>query len=565
MHRSESYWSRVTIYRPRRRQVLGIAMSGAGAALAGCGSIGRSAGAKSGSQSANQASQAKYGGQLNVAMADDPADLDPSHKPSENKQPLRLVYDELLSLKTTPAVSATDFALQPGLADKWEVPDGQTFIFHLHPGAKFADLPPVNGREFSSADAKWSIEYLSRTGDIAANKKLQPALYAYIFQGMDKLETPDASTLSLHFSAPFVPFLNYIAQYYSPMLPHEVYDRDGNFSKTIAGTGPWQLDTTQSQRGSHWVYKKNPNYFMTGKPYIDQINWLVISDDQTQRAAFQTGQFDFLGADYTTLTPKELPGVLKNSPQAKLATSPGTEGGVIWLNNTQPPLTDERVRQAMQLCIDRSEYVNAVGGGDETWAIAGALPGLYTQKEMEGLVHYDPAEAKKLLSAAGYENSLQLEILNGGVDRGQREVTMIQLFIAQMQRAGITVLWHPLDKATEGKRRKTRQFQLDIAGGGAKADEDEALYGDFYSKSAHNYAGVNDPALDKLVVAQRQEVDPAKRSAICKQACELILKHGYQISFFFPNSYQLFQPYVKNYGTNMFVGGLWARDSWLEK
>jgi peptide/nickel transport system substrate-binding protein len=465
-------------------------------------------------------------------MNDDPSDVDPTHKPTENKEPMRMSYDSLLSLKTGSGVGPTDLVLQPGLADSWETPDGQTFTFHLNQSARFANVSPVNGREATSADVKWSLEYLSRTG-VFANSKMQPALYGYTYEGMDSVETPDSTTVVVRFGSPYVPFLTYQSGYFASIVPREVFDRDGDFSRTTVGTGPWQLDERQSQRGTHWMYTRNPTYFKQGRPYLNEIDWLVLTEDASQRAAFLAGRLDILGADYATLTPQDLQTIEEAYPRAQRYTSPGSDGGIVFINSTRPPLNDIRVRQAMFFCIDRAEFVKAVGAGGEDWALAGAFPGIFTQKEIEGIVKYDPGQSRQLLTAAGYQNGIQLEVLNGGADRGQREVTMIQLFIAQLKRGGFDVTWHPLDKASEGIRRKTHDFQLDFIGTGGESEEDEALYGYFYSKSAHNYNGTSDPELDRLILAQRREVDAQKRLDICKQAATLVYERGYQMSFFF--------------------------------
>ena len=181
----------------------------------------------------------RTGGVLTARQTSDPNDFDPTGKPTNNRSVMCQCYDSLLSFKATPDNPYNDVVLQPGLAEKWEAPDGVTFTFHLRKGVQFHDLKPVNGREVTSADLKWSMEYISRSGQFKGDKKLFPALYSDSFQGLASIETPDPYTVVYKFTDPLAPFLNYCAAEWNPVLAHEIYEQDGNFSKTLVGTGPF--------------------------------------------------------------------------------------------------------------------------------------------------------------------------------------------------------------------------------------------------------------------------------------------------------------------------------------
>jgi ABC-type transport system substrate-binding protein len=285
-----SYWRMRDARRLTRRTML-AASAGAGGALllAACGG-------RQSSQSATSTAYAKPkpGGALTTAQNVEASDFDPTGRPTVNRPLMCYAYDSLLSWKNGPGVPYSDVAVQPGLADSWESPDGLSYVFHLHNGARFQNLPPVNGRPVTSADVKWSAQYVSRTGPIKDDKKLFPAQYADSFSGLQEIQTPDDNTAVVRFAPPFAPYLNYAAAEWNPILAHEVYERDGNFSSLLLGTGPFQLDATAVQKGTRYIYKKNPAYFRDGLPYVDQITELIILDDSTALAAFQTKQVDVL-------------------------------------------------------------------------------------------------------------------------------------------------------------------------------------------------------------------------------------------------------------------------------
>ena len=98
----------------------------------------------------------------------------------------------------------------------------------------------------------------------------------------------------VHFDAPYAPFLNYLDTLTMPIMPHEIYDQDGNMRNRMIGSGPFILDTNATQKGSQWVFNKNPDYWQQGKPYIDKVRYLVINDLTSQRSAFQAKQLDLV-------------------------------------------------------------------------------------------------------------------------------------------------------------------------------------------------------------------------------------------------------------------------------
>ena len=242
-----------------------------------------------------ESGQPKYGGTFNFREDPDPFNFDISYsKSNPNDNAMALTYDSLLDFKMGPAYPYTHWELEPALAERWEVsPDAKSFTFKLRQGAKFHNLPPVNGREVTSSDVKFTVEYRTRSGEVK-DKKLPQGEMDYMFEGLERIDTPDRYTVAFHFKDPFVPFVNYAASDWNQIMPREVYDAEGHFQDTMIGTGPFYLDRAASQKGTRWVFKKNPDYWETGKPYVDEIRWLIIPDSSSTYAAFQTKQLDML-------------------------------------------------------------------------------------------------------------------------------------------------------------------------------------------------------------------------------------------------------------------------------
>lgn len=506
------------------------------------------------------------GGQLNMLVATDPLDWDPTSggRSDPGEDGLAVSYNSLLAFKFGPDVEYSKMELQPGLAERWEVaPDGKVFTFHLRKGVKFANRPPVSGREVVASDVKWSMEYYSRTGEVA-DKKLPPSRNDLYFEGLQGVSAPDPYTAQFTFKEPFVPFIFYMASGRAPIAPRDVYDRDGHLKDEIIGSGPFQLDMNASQKGTRWVFKKNPAYWEAEKPYLDEIRWIVTKSGATAQAAFQTKQIDRMDA----MEWKAVQEATKAVPEAKTfkyMESQADKFRMSWQPNQ--PTADVRVRQAVSLALDRDEINKVYAGGQGVWGLAGSFIGLFTEEEVRAIYKQDIAEAKRLLAEAGHPNGLILS-LPADDSRSQEVLSMYTLVQAQLKRAGINVEMQILDRNLQRQRRRAGDFGLDGSqgAGSADADQDSTLYGDFHSSQAGsgNSGYVRDAELDRLLNAQRREPDPQKRREIQRAATRRIAEIMAATGTIHTPKGDMVQPYIQNYHPHFSVKAPYAV-SWIKK
>jgi peptide/nickel transport system substrate-binding protein len=364
-----SYWHRDLQRRLSRRR-LG-ALTGATAAVALLSACATKGTGTTMGTAAGQAGKPRTGGTLNLQLIADFFDFDSSQggKTVPNPNATTLAYDTLLTFQQGPGVAYEKTAIIPNLASRWESQDAASFTFHLRPGVRFAASAPVSGRALTSADVKWSFEYASRTGALKGTK-LPQGQFGYMFEGLDRIETPDDATVVVRFGSPFAPFLSYVTTYGTLIAPHEVYDQDGSLSKQLVGSGPMQLDAGGSQHGSRWTFRRNPGYWNSGQPYLDGANYIVFGDSSTMYAAFQTRQLDVLKA----VVDHDVKPVLAANPTAirQQALDPNAQG--IYMSATHPPFNDVRVRQAIALAIDRDEFDKTLGAGEGNWPMPAATP-----------------------------------------------------------------------------------------------------------------------------------------------------------------------------------------------
>jgi len=516
---------------------------------------------------AGQEAKPVYGGTLNLHVRNDPPDWDPNGQGAgaPGYYGLAQAYNSLLGFEKGPDIDYAKMVLRPELAERWEVSNGgRTVTFHLRKGVKFANLPPVSGRELTAADVKWTAEYYTRSGEFK-DKKLPESRRLFMYQGLDKVETQGPYTVQFHFTEPFAPFLPYAASDLNPIVAREIFEAEGSHKDGIIGTGPFQRDAQASQPGTRWVFKKNASYWEEGKPYLDEIRWIVILDDAAALPAFQTKQLDVM----YNLPPDQANEIRRANPAAQVSKYLQPHAANLRVSQAPGTVTarDVRVGRAISLGLDRDEINKVFAGGEGTWALAGAMSGLFTEAEAKQLYKYDPEAAKRLLVEAGYPNGVTLE-LPTDTSRSQSEITLYQLMQAQLKKVGVTVDWKPMDQALQRQKRIAGDFGLDATTGvlPLEADNDSILYAEYHS-SLHrstNYSKVNDPELDRILEAGRREMDPEKRRELLRDAVRRIADRVYMVGLVYTPKHDTVQPYVKGYyphfsdrGSHLF--------SWLQK
>ena len=561
MNDEANYWTCLRDTRSSRRQLLTAAGAGAGAGLllTAC-AKGSAGGGRSKALAPTLTSQPRSGGNVSVAQSSDPYDWDVSSLgwTTNNGEGVSLAYTPAIRFRSGTDVPYDALSIEPALADTWETPDAQTYTFHLRPGTQFANLAPVNGRALSAADVKWSWEYESRSGEFA-DKKLPAAANAKMFTGLGGIQTPDAQTVVARFDQPYTPFLNYAAYTWNPVMPHEIYDQYGSFKDHVVGTGAFQLDVSASQKGTRWVWRKNPTYWERGKPYLDQVTWLVVADTPTQAAAFQTKQLDIIAASDPVLRDQ----IRTQRPDAHLNEYLAPQPIHIYFEVQKPPLNDLRVRKAISLALDRDEWVKTYAPGKGGWALAGAFPDTYSQEEIRGMLKTDIAGAKQLLSAAGYEKGPDLAILTPGQAYGDTYIQQAQLLQSQLSRAGFNASIQAVARTDYPVRKQKHDFQLNFSGKTLAPDIDSYLT-IFEPGAPENYGGIDDPLLTTLIHQQRQEADAAKRKGLVRQAAKRInVDQVWALAIFYPTADQIWNPNLQGYGPNFGYQGWPLAQAWL--
>jgi peptide/nickel transport system substrate-binding protein len=292
-----------------------------------------------------EAESPKRGGILRV-RGWDPPHFDPHlTRNFKTHTTLSFVYSKLLRHKVGADVPPGSFIVEPDLAERWEAPDETTYIFYLRQGVRWHNKPPVNGRELVAEDVKFSFD---RFLTLEGNPERQ------LLEPVDRVEVVDRYTVKFDLKEPFVWLLDVLANAMCMwIIAPEVGKKYGDFKKveTTIGTGPFLLEYYEPNVKT--VFKRNPDYFRQGLPYVDGVEWLVVEDESTGLAMYRAGQLDAgPGANWTVRQP-DLEALKQSHPHLRYQDMLPNNSTTIWMRTDQPPFTDVRVRRAISQAVDR--------------------------------------------------------------------------------------------------------------------------------------------------------------------------------------------------------------------
>src|SRR5262249_31370115 len=175
---------------------------------------------------------------------------------------ISFTHSRLVRHKAGPSVAPGTFPIEGDLAESWTQPNETTYVFKLRRGVRWQPRPPVNGRELTAEDVRYSVErFLTVPGNVLAST----------LRLVDRVEALDHYTVRFTLKEPFAWFLDMLA---APMavaiVAKECVDRWGDLKKVEAcvGSGPWMLDSYKPNQSLTFV--RNPNYFVAGGPHLDR-------------------------------------------------------------------------------------------------------------------------------------------------------------------------------------------------------------------------------------------------------------------------------------------------------
>ena len=446
------------------------------------------------------------------------------------------VYNRLLGINRGPDADVFNVPeLEPELAASWErSPDGLTFTFNIAPGVTWQNVDPLNGRPFVAEDARYALERYASEG-----------VHRAYYTNASTFEAVDDATLKIGMAVPTADFLNPLGSNKQPIFPRELVE-DGSIESKAVGTGPMILK--EAVAAQHVIFDANPDYWER-EVLLDGFEFRIILDASARLAAFRVGQIDY---GYT-LTPNlsSLNELLDTNPDLQINLLPVTYNGTTFgLNLTLEKYQDERVRRAISLSLDRQLMIDIVfdGLGKALWVIPWTF--LFDEEPsvesgaFGDYLRFDPAEAMKLLQAAGAEGLKIDNMYYPYSDLYDRNAEIAQ---ANLKDVGIDMSGGAVDYTEFNSSWVPRELPDASTGAWSTSgfDADNWFFGQVHSESPGNRWRINDPQLDAWAEEQQLELDAEARREIWRQMWDHELDMMYRPTFPTANSIDVLQPWVR--------------------
>ena len=476
---------------------------------------------------------------------------------------LSFVYSKLVRHKVGADVPPGTFIIEPDLAERWDELDDTTYVFHLRKGVKWHNKPPLNGRELVAEDIKFTYDrFLSEPAN--TNR--------YLLDSVDRIEVVDRYTVKFVLKEPYVWLLSVLAYPLNMwIIAPEVVQQFGDLKRpeAVIGTGPFLLERYDPNVKT--IFKRNPDYYRDGQPYVDGVEWLVIPDESTGLAMYRTGQLDCGPGINWSVRQQDLESMKKSHPRLRYQDFLSQSGSMVTMRTDMPLFTDVRVRHAISHAIDRQAIIEAIWvRGAPTPAVSRGLVEWSLPMDQLGpgakYYEYDPKEARRLLVEAGYPKGFktQLTVTSGlGRDRID-EAQLVQRYLKEVGiEAELKIQEYGAYVATtvQGKFEGMVDSPL-----GVVWEPDGRLYRAYASDSSRNTGHVDDATLTAMLKAQRRTKDLEARKQLVFDFQRYAAEQQYYVYLFSAMVTSSWQSYVKNYAPNLtFDYGSRVAALWLER
>ena len=366
---------------------------------------------------------AKQGGAITITYKDDVATLDPAIGYDwQNWSMIKSLYDGLMDY----APGTTE--LKPDLAESYEISaDGKTFTFKLRAGVKFH-----NGREMTADDVKYSLDRVTnpKTQSPGAGFFASIAGFDDVAGGKSEslsgVTVVDPLTVKIELSRPDATFLHVMAINFSHVVPKEAVEQYGaDFGKNAVGTGAYKM--AEWTLGQRLVFERNPDYWRKGLPYLDKITFEIGQEPIVALLRLQKGEIDVPGDG---IPPAKFQEVMADPAQKERVVVGGQlHTGYVTMNTTMPPFDNVKVRQAVNMAINKDRIVQLINNRavPATQPLPPSMPGYDTA--YAGYA-YDVEKAKALLAEAGHPDGFETELFVMNTDPNPRIAQAIQQDLA---------------------------------------------------------------------------------------------------------------------------------------
>ena len=417
--------------------------------------------------------------------------------------------------------------LQPGLAESWTVSDdGLVYTFNLRKGVKFharGDFTP--SRDFNADDVIATFNRMWKKDD--PYNPVSGGAYDYFNDmGMPDLlasiDKVDDHTVKMTLTKPESPFIANLGMDFASIHSKEYMDammKAGTPEKVDQepiGTGPFIW--ASYKKDDRIIYNANVNYFR-GKQPIDRLVFSITPDQATREARLEAGECDVIPYPNPANIAK-----LKANPDLQVLEQEGLNVGYLAMNVQKPPFDNVKVRQAINMAIDKESILAAVYQGAGKAAKNPIPPTIWSYDDSIEAYPYDPEKAKAMLAEAGVTD-LKTDLWYMPVQRPYNPDAkkMAELMQADLAKVGVTAELKTFEWGEYRKRLQAGEHMMGMLGWTGDNGDPDNFMGVLLSCGSAREGGQNvakwcNEDFTKLIDEAKATSDVAKRTELYKQA-----------------------------------------------
>lgn len=477
--------------------------------------------------------------------------------------PFMGIYNNLVMYKQDEPRNSME-SIVPDLARSWSWNTEQTAVtFKLHEGVKWHD-----GQPFTAKDVKCTWDMLAdKTGDGKLRRNPRKGWY----HNLQEVTTNGDHEVTFQLGRPQPSFMALLASGFSPVYPCHI--PPGQMRTKPVGTGPFKM--VEFNPAVAIRLTKNTDYFKKGRPYLDGIDYRVISNRATAMLAFLADEIDLTFPGEVSIP--ILKDIRNQSPKSVCEVRPTNVSTNLIINHAVAPFNNPEIVKAVMLALDRRGYNDILYQGEAT--VGGAMlpapegtwgmpPGFLDDVPgYMGSVAENREKARAIMKKLGYGPDIKLKVKmvvrNIALFRDPAVVVLDQLneiwIDAEME----------LIETPQYAPKMTRKDYTISAGmvGSGLDDPDQQFYENYVCGSERNLGQYCDKDVDKLIDQQSREIDPEKRKALVWEIDRKLQREGIRPIMSHYRAATCWNPRVKGLTImqNSLYNGWRFEDIWLER
>ena len=452
----------------------------------------------------------KSGGILRQYIIDSPASMSIHEETTVvAERPMMAVMNNLVLFDQHVAQNSLS-DIVPELATDWAWDeDGTKLVFHLRQGVRWHD-----GMPFTAADVKCTWDLVQ--GKSAERLRVNPRKAWY--NNLVEVVPNGDHEVTFVLKRPQPAFLALLATGMSPVYPCHV--SPAQMRQRPIGTGPFKFAEFRPNEFIKMV--KNPDYWKSGLPYLDAIEYTILRNRSTAILAFVAGKYELTFAG--TLTIPLTRDLQKQRPDAICEMNPGSVSTNLVINREKPPFNNPDLRRAMSLALDRQAFIDILTDGQGSRAAAMQPPpgGQWGMPRdmLDKLPGYEldvaanREKARAIMKKLGYgpDKHLNIKVTTRDIPPYRDPAVIL---IDQLKEVFVEGELEPVDTAQWYPKVQRKDYSVALNLTGTLTDDPDAmLYENYACGGVGNYNGYCNPEIDRMIEQQSREPDQEKRKHI---------------------------------------------------